>query len=156
MEQKERTYQDILRVKQRQCLDFRRYITWKSPGTFAKKYLGADIGFVREWLSDMFTNGMTWENYGTVWVVDHIVPFRMFDLFNEQDLFLCWNYRNLMPILDEDNLKKQGNAFFSFELLQSKKDKDFFYKGLYQRIKPEVEWMLKYIDNYDKPNNVRN
>lgn len=143
-------YNHVLREKQRQCQDFRRYITWKSSGNFVKDKLGADIGFVREWISAMFMNGMTWENYGSVWVIDHIVPFRMFDIFNEEDLKVCWNYRNLQPILSEDNLKKQGNVFFAFELLYERKNKDEVYKKLFERIKPEVEWMVKYINNYDK------
>jgi len=143
-------YSDILLEKQRQCQDFRRYITFKSSGKFVKHRLGCDINFIREWISSMFTNGMSWDNYGSVWVIDHIVPFRQFDLFNEKDLLLCWNYRNLMPLLDEDNLKKQGNVFFAFELLHDRKDKDLIYNKLFNKILPEVQWMAKYIDNYDK------
>lgn len=143
-------YIEILNEKQRQSADFRRFITFKSPGTFIKPYLGSDLSFIREWISAMFTNGMTWENYGSLWVIDHIVPFRMFDIFKEEDLLLCWNYRNLMPLLDADNGKKHGNVFFAFEILHERKDKDFIYKRLFEKVKPEVEWMVKYIDNYDK------
>jgi len=143
-------YPAILREKNKQLQDFRRFMTFKGSGTFVKRYLGSDLAFVREWISSMFTNGMTWDNYGSLWVIDHIVPFRVFDVFNEADLLICWNYRNLMPLLDADNLKKQGNVFFSFELLHERRDKDSIYRHLYDRIKPEVEWMVKYIDNYDK------
>lgn len=142
-------YSEILRKKSKLSQDFRRYITFKSAGSSVRNYLGSDVGFIREWLSNMFVDGMTWNNYGSVWVVDHIVPFRMFDLFNEEDLKVCWNYRNLMPLFDVDNLKKQGNSFFSFELLYSRRDRDLIYSKLFERIKPEVEWMVKYIDNYD-------
>ena len=145
----ETVFEKKVREKSRQSQDFRRFITWNGNGSFIQPYLGCDIGFIREWLENMFVEGMTWENYGSVWVVDHIVPFRMFDLFNEEDLKLCWNYRNLMPILDEDNLKKHGNSFFAFELLYERKGKDHIYKALFEHIKPEVEWMVKYIDNYD-------
>lgn len=143
-------YEDILREKNRQLQDFRRYLTFKSTGNYIKSKLGCDLSFVREWISAMFVEGMTWENYGSLWVIDHIVPFRIFNLFDENDVLLCWNYRNLMPLLDKDNLKKQGNVFFSFEILHERKDKDIIYKKLFERIKPEVEWIYKYIDNYDK------
>lgn len=144
-------YSAKLKEKQRQSQYFRRYINFKSTGdVFIKDKLGCDLSFVREWLSSMFTEGMNWDNYGSLWVVDHIVPFRIFDLFNEQDILLCWNYRNLMPILDKDNLKKQGNVFFCFELLYERRGKDAFYAQLFERIKPEVEWMVKYLDNYDR------
>jgi hypothetical protein len=137
------------REKSRQAIEFRRFVTWRGNGSFIQPYLGCDIGFVREWLENMFVEGMTWENYGSVWVVDHIVPFRMFDIFNEDELKICWNYRNLMPLLKEDNLKKEGNVFFAIELLYPRKDKDSIYKALFERVVPEGKWMIKYIDNYD-------
>lgn len=128
--------------------NFKKFITWKSPGLIVKDYLGGDIAFVRGWIEDKFINEMTWENYGKVWVVDHIVPFRMFDPFKEEELKICWNYRNLQPIYSHDNIKKEGNVFFAFELLYELREKDLIYQKLYERIKPEVEWMVKYIDNY--------
>lgn len=145
-----KNYYEIQKEKARQLQDFRRFISMRGSGNFIRNYLGSDLGFVREWISSMFVEGMTWDNYGSLWVVDHIVPFRMFDLFNENDLKICWNYRNLQPILDADNLKKQGNSFFAFELLFERRNKDEIYSALFERIKPEVEWMVKYIDNYDK------
>lgn len=145
-----KSYKYVELEKKRQQIEFRRYIQWKSPGDFIKDKIGTDIWVLREWISSMFTDEMNWGNYGKIWVIDHIVPMRMFDLFNEKDLFICWNYRNLMPLLYEDNLKKQGNVFFAFELLYEKRNKDIIYKKLFERILPEVEWMAKYIDNYDK------
>jgi len=147
---KQRTaYNKKLVEQQRLSGAFRRYINWNGTGDGIRDYLGADLNFIRSWIQNMFIGEMKWENYGKVWVIDHIVPFRMFDIFKEEDLILCWNYRNLMPIFDEDNLKKQGNIFFSFELLRERKDKDHIYQKLYERIKPEVEWMIQYINNYD-------
>jgi len=136
------------REEVRYVRDFKAFITYKGRGTIIPDYLGADIGFVREWLQDKFINEMSWENYGEVWVVDHIVPFRMFDPFDESDLKLCWNYRNLVPLYRHDNLKKEGNVFFAFELLYELKGKDFIYGKLFERILPEVGWMIKYINNY--------
>jgi len=142
-------YQERLNEKQRQSVDFTRWIQWKGRGTFIQEYIGADIGFVRELIEKMFIEDMSWDNYGSLWVIDHIVPFRSFDIFKEEDLKLVWNYRNLMPILDEDNGKKHGNVFFAFELLYKRKDNDIFYRKLYDIIEPEVEWMMKYVENYD-------
>lgn len=128
--------------------NFKSFITWKSPGKLIADYLGGDIGFIRGWIEDKFIGEMSWENYGEIWTVDHIVPFRMFDPFMEEELKLCWNYRNLQPIYRHDNIKKEGNVFFAFELLYDLKDKDFIYGKLFDRITPEVGWMIKYIDNY--------
>lgn len=132
----------------KQSGNFRKFITWKGRGSFISKHLGSDISFLREWIQDKFIGNMSWDNYGKLWVIDHIVPFRMFDIFKESDLKICWNYRNLMPIFKHDNTKKQGNVFFAFELLHELKDKDLIYKRLFEIILPEVEWMIKYINNY--------
>ena len=150
MKEMKHTYEGVLRQKHLLSTQFRRYITWKTSNGEIRDYLGAEVGFIREWISSMFTEDMNWDNYGSFWVVDHIVPFRMFDLFNEQDLKICWNYRNLMPIIASDNLKKQGNSFFAFELLYSKRDSDLIYAQLFNKIKSEVEWMVKYIENYNR------
>jgi hypothetical protein len=52
---------------------------------------------------------MNWDNYGSHWHIDHIIPFVAWDLTKEEDNIYCWNYRNLQPL--ECNLN------------QSKKDK---------------------------------
>jgi hypothetical protein len=141
-------YDKYLLEKKKQTADFTRWLSWKGRGGFVCQYVGGDIGFVREWISNMFVSGMSWENYGSYWVVDHIVPFRVFNIFDENDLKILWNYRNFMPLLIKDNLKKQGNVFFSYELLSHQKDKDHIYAKLFDRVKPEFDWMVKYIDNY--------
>lgn len=143
-----RNYKEIDAKKKRMATDFRRFMNWKSAGRQVVEYLGNDIGGVREWIEGNFLPCMNWKNYGTVWVIDHIVPLRMFDLFDEEDLKIAWHYKNLMPLLKDDNLKKEGNAFFSFELLHELKDKDVFFRKLYDRVKPEVQWMAKYITTY--------
>lgn len=142
------------RAKKRMQLDFRRFITFKGTGKSTRVYLGAEIIEIREWIQSNWLPGMTWENYGQLWVVDHIVPIRMFDVFSQEDMKLCWHYKNLMPLPKDDNLKKEGNAFFSFELLLELKDKDYFYAKLFARVKPEVEWMAKYIKQYHQRYNA--
>jgi hypothetical protein len=145
-----RNYKEINAKKKAMALSFRRFITLKGGGDQVAEYLGADAGTVREWIQSNWLPTMNWKNYGSVWVIDHIVPLRMFDLFAQEDLKLAWHYKNLMPLLKEDNLKKEGNVFFAFELLHDLKDKDFFFNKLYERILPEVKWMVKYINSFQR------
>lgn len=142
------TYKDIDAKKKRMGIDFRRFLTLRGAGRQVLSYLGNDLAGVREWLESNFMPAMNWKNYGTVWVVDHIVPLRMFNVFDETELKLAWHYKNLMPLLKADNLKKEGNVFFSFELLHELRDKDPYFKMLYDRILPEVKWMVKYLQKY--------
>lgn len=103
-------------LKKRYQISFRRWVMGKSGGTVAP-YVGADVSFVREWLSNRFLEGMNWNNYGTTWVVDHIVPVRLFDLTNNDDLRVVWHYKNIMPLFKEDNLYKEGELNFSLLML---------------------------------------
>lgn len=141
-------YKDIDAKKKRMAVDFRRFLMFRGTGQQVEKYLGNDLAGIREWLEGNFQGGMSWKNYGEVWVVDHIVPLRMFNLFDEKDLQIVWHYKNLMPLLKVDNLKKEGNVFFAFEMLHELKDKDAFFAKLYERILPEVKWMIKYLNTY--------
>jgi predicted nucleic acid-binding Zn ribbon protein len=53
-----------------------------------------------------FKPGMTWDNYGTYWHIDHIVPLRAFNLACDEDIKKCWDLKNLQPLVAIDNLKK--------------------------------------------------
>lgn len=59
-------------------------------------------------LESLFTEDMTWENYGTYWEVDHIKPCCMFDLTNEKELKECFNYKNCQPLTCSENRSKGG------------------------------------------------
>jgi hypothetical protein len=56
---------------------------------------------------------MTWENQGTVWHVDHIVPVASFkiDSVDCPDFHACWAMTNLRPLWAEDNLLKRAQRF---------------------------------------------
>ena len=41
---------------------------------------------------------MNWDNYGSYWSIDHIIPVCKFDLTNENEKMRCWNWTNMMPV----------------------------------------------------------
>ena len=51
--------------------------------------------------------------------MDHIVPVEVFDINDEDDLRLCYNYNNIMPMFNDDNRMKGGSIHFSLEKLKS-------------------------------------
>jgi len=58
-------------------------------------------------LESQFKSGWTWENYGTVWSIDHIIPLSSVDLENDREGFLRVNhYTNLRPLSVEENSRK--------------------------------------------------
>lgn len=144
------------REKKRQLVSFSRWIKMQGSGSAVYDLCGTDIYFLREWLSEKFKPEMNWDNYGTVWVVDHIVPIRLFNIFDEAELKVCWNYRNLMPLLKEDNLKKEGNAHFAYNLLLPLRDMDWMYEKLFKKIEAEVREMDSYAFDYQKTAGCQN
>lgn len=76
----------------------------KSDNTM--KLLGCDIEHFKKHLELKFKDGMTWENYGSVWVIDHVRPCASFDLLQEREQRKCFNYKNTQPLFKEENLIK--------------------------------------------------
>ena len=61
---------------------------------------------LRAYLESQFQDGMTWENYGSKWHVDHKRPIASFDLSNMEQVRACFYYTNLQPLWAHDNLAK--------------------------------------------------
>lgn len=114
---------DTVRVKKRQQISFRRWIAGHGGDSIAP-YVGIDKPACRAWIASQFIKGMNWSNYGSVWVIDHIVPLRLFDLYDDQQLKIAWNYTNLMPLLKEDNVYKEGNMVFALQILSNREKTD--------------------------------
>ena len=70
-------------------------------------YIGCNIQYLREWFEYNFTEQMNWENYGSFWSIDHIIPVCKFDLTNENEKLQCWNWTNLMPVTIAFNSSKK-------------------------------------------------
>lgn len=58
------------------------------------------------YLSMQFDEGMSWDNYGTAWEIDHIRPLNAFDLSDPGQFRLCFSWRNLQPLSPEANATK--------------------------------------------------
>lgn len=52
---------------------------------------------------------MSWENYGIVWNIDHIIPLCAFDLTDRFQFCAACYYENLQPLCVEDNFQKSGS-----------------------------------------------
>ncbi len=73
------------------------------------EYLGIDIPNFRDYLQVQFKNGMTWENHGPVWHIDHIVPlfYKNPDL---EEVIKRLHYTNCQPLWSAENMSK-GNRY---------------------------------------------
>lgn len=71
-------------------------------------YVG-NVKIIQEWLQFCMTDKMTWENHGSYWHIDHVIPLYHFDFTQNDQIYLGFNWKNLMPINKEENLKKNRN-----------------------------------------------
>lgn len=69
--------------------------------------LGYSIEELMTHLESLFTEGMTWDNYGE-WHVDHKIPMNSFQFNSTEDVGFkeCWRLSNLQPLWALDNLSK--------------------------------------------------
>jgi len=68
--------------------------------------LGCTGLFYQGFLEDQFTDGMTWENHGTLWHIDHIIPIDSFDKTDPDWQAKTFHYTNTQPLLAVHNLAK--------------------------------------------------
>lgn len=101
----EKRLQRILGTKIGKMLKYR-----KSSKTI-KELLGYGFGDLVVHLEKYFQNGMSWDNYGKLWHVDHIVPKSWFGT-SDEEVKECWRLENLQPLWKGENLSK-GNRYSS-------------------------------------------
>ena len=106
------------KTKKRLQTALRRFYSGKPYG-----YISAYIGTNRETfinhVNKYLLSGMTRENFGSVWGLDHIVPVDLFDERDMDDLRLCYNFHNIMPMFNTDNRLKGASVHFSLAKLES-------------------------------------
>lgn len=80
-----------------------KFKSWKKDTHFAE-YIGCDKDTLMAHIESSFLPGMTWENYGSKWHIDHIKP-----LSKSTDLAMMYarsHYTNLQALWGADNYSK--------------------------------------------------
>jgi len=60
-------------------------------------------------LEKQFDENMSWENYGSYWEIDHIIPQSHFDFTKKKEIIKCWNSKNLRPLTKKENSQKSNS-----------------------------------------------
>ena len=129
--------------KKRLQIALRRLYATNSPSKEILTLIGIDKqGFINN-VNKYLLEGMTKENFGKIWGLDHIVPVDLFDINEEAEKKLCYNYQNIIPMFNNDNRLKGASVHFSLAKLET------MYTNVYiQQLK---EKCLNEITNrYDK------
>jgi len=103
--QKERYHSDplfkfktICRSRTRQAF---KQKSWRKNGS-TEKLLGCDYETAMNHIESQFEPWMNWDNHGE-WEIDHIIPLASAN--TKEEMNLLFNYKNLQPLLAEDNMR---------------------------------------------------
>jgi len=68
--------------------------------------IGCTYNQLKVHLESGFKRGMRWDNYGTLWHVDHVIPCAAFDHTDPKQRAQCWHWTNLRALDAKKNLQK--------------------------------------------------
>jgi hypothetical protein len=71
------------------------------------EYLGCNCSDYLKWLLNN-NEIYTFNNYGKEWHIDHVIPLSKFDITNEEEQLVAFNWRNTMPLSVKENLSKNN------------------------------------------------
>jgi len=80
----------------------------KNQKTSYAKYIGCDIEWFKKWLEFRFDKNMNWDNLGSYWQIDHILPINLFDFTKENNIMICFHWTNLQPLESTENRQKSN------------------------------------------------
>jgi hypothetical protein len=95
-------FKRYVRTRIYNCLKFRK-------AKSSIEYLGTStIGYL-DWIMT-YNSDYNLSNYGPLWHIDHVIPISHFDLSNQDEQMLAFNWRNTMPLSAGENLKKNNRV----------------------------------------------
>lgn len=79
---------------------------FKARSDIYSSFIGCSPNFLKQHIHNLIQPGMFMENYGIIWVIDHIKPVKSFNLLNIKEVNKCFHYTNLAPLYEKDNGNK--------------------------------------------------
>ena len=91
-----------------------RSIKLNKSGRIWERVLGYSLDDLKSHLSSQFTKEMNWENYGSYWWIDKIIPRSAYDYKNvtSNELRKCWSLKNMRPLYKNDCIKKRNKVIW--------------------------------------------
>ena len=138
-----RRYDPIAKIKHSVNSRIRLSLKFKSKKTI--EYLGCNTSEYLNWLIKNQTQ-YTLENSGSEWHIDHVIPLSHFDLENEEQQLIAFNWRNTMPLSVTENLKK-GNKIIKEQVEQHyKKLVDYHIENKLDLPQVFIDLFAKHLD----------
>ena len=97
---------NFMLAKSLRCQTY-RILSGKIKPAKTLEMLGCSLEAFRAHLEAQFTEGMSWDNYGTGgWHMDHIRPCASFDLSDPDAVRVCFHFSNYQPMWESENCSK--------------------------------------------------
>ena len=100
-----------------------------SKSQTTKQLIGVDFETFTKWIEFQFEEGMTLNNYGSVWEHDHVLPISSFNLLEEEELHKAMNWMNIRPLTPLKNIQK-SNKIDRFLYVMQQVKAHYFIKHL--------------------------
>lgn len=71
--------------------------------------LGCEYDFLKSWFEYQFNEKMNFQNQGSVWHIDHVIPCSKFNLIDSEEQKRCFHWSNLKPMVGRENILKTNN-----------------------------------------------
>ena len=134
---------------------FKRYIRtriynclrYKNKTKHSVEYLGCSSDEYFKWIFK-YNNNFNLDNHGKDWHIDHVIPLSKFDLHDEEQQLIAFNWRNTMPLSCNENLKKNN------KIIQSQVE-EHYKKLVKYHIEKKLDLPQIYIDLFAKHLDVR-
>jgi len=110
------------RIKQNVLSKINLGITFRTWGEVLERILGYGVHTLMKDLQDKFEDDMDWNNFGNLflsrknWHVHHIIPMKVYNFYNEDDIKKCWSLNNLTPLWNSER-----NSVLNWEEVETKK-----------------------------------
>lgn len=111
------------RIKSLMNKRIRDYIRYKTKPTL--EFLGCSMEYFKKWTEYQFDEKINWDNMGTYWHFDHVIPCNSFDFSKENDILECYHWKNIRPLEAIENISK-GAKLDSIIIEKHKKLVDSF------------------------------
>ena len=90
------------------------FVKGKNATAKFRKHIGCTSSEFRQYIESLFILNMSWQNYGSVWHIDHIMPLNLFNLLNEKQFAQACHFTNTRPLFKVANLKRPRKTHPSF------------------------------------------
>ena len=126
----------------------------KNQPTSYKQILGCEFEFFKKWIEFRFDKNMSWNNFGSYWHIDHILPINGFEFTDEKDKQICFHWTNLQPLSAIENRLKSDKLqlhyyFNNIVNIHRYNQSNKQFLG-YQAVNESLQWLrskLRYGNN---------